>query len=134
MPSFWMESGRVRRVDRVPQDAPERGRKHPWLPRLVRFGLLFGSCSSCLCFASGFLPTPHYCDAVAFGYLISLCQRLIGDLHPSYVSCLTYPKKPAFRKGVGRRASVLGQMFALKFTLATQLAPIRTKRPFDKVI
>ena len=49
-----------------------------------------GSYSSCLCFASGFLPTPHYCDAVAFGYLIPPCQRLIGDFHPSYVSCLTY--------------------------------------------
>ena len=49
-----------------------------------------GSCSSCLCFASGFLPTPHYCDAVAFGYLIPPCQRLIGDFHPSYVSYLTY--------------------------------------------
>ncbi len=58
----------------------------------MHFGLVFGSCSSCLCFASGFLPTPHYCDAVAFGYLIPLCQRLIGDFHPSYVSCLTYNK------------------------------------------
>ena len=40
--------------------------------------------------ASGFLPTPHYCDAVAFGYLIPPCQRLIEDFHPGYVSCLTY--------------------------------------------
>ncbi|MBQ3525601.1 MAG: hypothetical protein IJA63_04930, partial [Akkermansia sp.] len=46
--------------------------------------------SSCLCFASGFLPTPHYCGAVAFGYLIPPCQRLIGDFHPSCASCLTY--------------------------------------------
>ena len=38
------------------------------------------------------LPTPHYCDAVAFGYLIPPCQRLIGDSHPSYVSCLTYKR------------------------------------------
>ena len=51
---------------------------------------LFGFCSSCLCFASGFFPTPHYYDAVAFGYLIPPCQRLIADSHPSYVSCLTY--------------------------------------------
>ena len=68
-----------------------------------RFGLLFGSCSSCLCFASGFLPTPHYCDAVAFGYLIPPCQRLIGDFHPSYVSCLTYKKTggiPRTRQGI----------------------------------
>ena len=63
----------------------------------VHFGLVFGSCSSCLCFASGFLPTPHYCDAVAFGYLIPPCQRLIGDFHPSYVSCLTYNRVGGFR-------------------------------------
>ena len=50
---------------------------------------------SCLCFASDFLPTLHYCDAVAFGYLIPLCQRLFGDFHPSYMSCLTYRKKTA---------------------------------------
>ncbi|MBQ3525579.1 MAG: hypothetical protein IJA63_04820, partial [Akkermansia sp.] len=49
--------------------------------------------SSCLCFASGFLPTPHYCGAVAFGYLIPPCQRLIGDFHPSCASCLTYTGK-----------------------------------------
>ena len=69
------------------------GRKHPWLPHLVRFGLLFGSCSSCLCFASGFLPSPHCCDAVALSYLIPPCQRLIRDSHPGYVSCLTNQRK-----------------------------------------
>ena len=54
-------------------------------PHLVRFGLLFGSCSSCLCFASGFLPTPHCCDAVAFGYLIPPCLRSLGTSTP--VTC-----------------------------------------------
>ena len=28
-------------------------------------------------------------------YLILPCLRLIGDFHPSYVSCLTYQKSPA---------------------------------------
>ena len=55
------------------------------------------------CSMPGFLPTPHYCDAVAFGYLIPPCQRLIGDFHPSYVSCLTYYKS---RTRHEQRASV----------------------------
>ena len=32
-----------------------------------RTGLVSGSCSSAPRFAAGFFPTPHHCDAVAFG-------------------------------------------------------------------
>jgi len=56
----------------------------------------------------GFLPTPHYCDAVAFGYLIPPCQRLIGDFHPSYVSCLTYYESP-HAEASGDREIMMGR-------------------------
>lgn len=41
-------------------------------------------------FVSGFLPTPHYCDAAALGYLIPPGQKHIEEFHPDYMSCQMY--------------------------------------------
>src|SRR5208283_3332650 len=45
-----------------------------------RTGLVSDVCSSAPRFASGFLPTPHRCDAVAFGYRFR-SLRPEEDLH-----------------------------------------------------
>lgn len=75
-------------------------RKHPLLPRLVRFDL-FSVFVHPVCVSPPAYFPPHICcDAVAFSYLIPPCQRRIEDSHPNYVSCLTYNKKPRGNRGV----------------------------------
>jgi hypothetical protein len=51
---------------------------HAGLPH--RTGLVSAFCSSAPRFAAGFLPTPHRCDAVAFGYRFR-SLRPEEDLH-----------------------------------------------------
>ena len=75
----------------------------------------------CLCFASGFLPTPHCCDAVAFGYLIPPCQRILGTFTPVAYHGLTYPKNSS-------RANLL--RFSLISNYRKQAPPGASSRRF----
>ena len=66
---------------------------HAGLPH--RTGLVSAFCSSAPRFASGFLPTPHHCDAVAFGYRFR-SLRPEEDLHLQIQCHAWHTWAPAF--------------------------------------